>query len=68
MILFASAKLQAERKAICGKCEKLQQANRCGACGCFIAPKVVLAASSCPDRKWMSVADALAIRTQRSMN
>lgn len=41
------------RKAICEKCEFFNKnQERCLKCGCFMAVKVYLKASSCPINKW----------------
>lgn len=41
------------RKSICEKCEFYNKnQERCLKCGCFMAVKVYLKASSCPINKW----------------
>lgn len=41
------------RKSICNKCEFFNKnQERCTKCGCFMAVKVYLKASSCPIGKW----------------
>lgn len=43
------------RRKICEQCKFLDlafKANTCKQCGCFIYPKTMLAASSCPILKW----------------
>lgn len=43
----------ARRKDICNKCEFFnRQEERCTKCGCYMAVKVYLKASSCPVGKW----------------
>lgn len=41
------------RKAICESCEFFNKSqDRCSKCGCYLAVKAYLKASSCPMNKW----------------
>lgn len=51
--LKAEDKEAQSRKAICETCEFYNKAQeRCTKCGCYMAVKVYLKASSCPVGKW----------------
>lgn len=50
---YADARLD-----ICKGCEHFfHLAKACKRCGCFMPFKAQLAGSSCPDGKWMAIAD-----------
>lgn len=51
---LASDQQEAERrKAICNSCQFFNSTqDRCTKCGCYMAVKVYLKASSCPMNKW----------------
>jgi len=49
---------QQERLDVCDSCEhKINVANLCGKCGCFLPAKVTLAAASCPEMYWTNKLD-----------
>jgi hypothetical protein len=43
--------LQQKRQNVCDSCEFYIN-RRCGKCGCFMAVKIRLQSSSCPEKKW----------------
>jgi hypothetical protein len=51
--VLVSEEVKATRFAICQQCDKFNKdKNTCLLCGCRMKIKTVLAASSCPMKKW----------------
>ena len=48
---IANEELQQKRQNVCDSCE-LYINRRCSKCGCFMAIKIKLKTSSCPEGKW----------------
>jgi hypothetical protein len=48
---IANEELQQKRQNVCDLC-KLYINRRCSKCGCFMAVKIKLQTSSCPEGKW----------------
>jgi hypothetical protein len=48
---IANEELQQKRQNVCDSCEFYIN-RRCNKCGCFMAVKIKLQTSSCPDGKW----------------
>lgn len=48
---IANEELQQKRQNVCDSCEFYIN-RRCSKCGCFMAVKIRLQTSSCPEGKW----------------
>jgi membrane protease subunit (stomatin/prohibitin family) len=52
MVMFATDKKAGERMNLCAQCNKFNDLGLCTECGCVMAVKVKIEASSCPLNKW----------------
>lgn len=51
--LLADECVRAARLRVCRNCVcNAEDRSRCGACGCFVGPKVMLTTESCPKGYW----------------
>jgi len=57
MFKTVSEEIKLQRLDVCNSCEDFNKSIKtCKQCGCYMPAKSMLAASSCPNKKWLETA------------